>query len=122
MKMNNFENPRDIINKEGLASEEKIAPIENAKVAQEQLSEIKSDFVKSKVLQKEISDKIDKYINDLSDAMKSQEHYQKELELHELQAELTSIIFRIEEKIEQLKFILSAMNKIKDLNQISTQN
>ncbi|NCN22301.1 hypothetical protein GW758_02095 [Candidatus Falkowbacteria bacterium] len=122
MKMNNFENPRDIINKEGLASEEKIAPIENAKVAQEQLSEIKSDFVKSKVLQKEISDKIDKYINDLSDAMKSQEHYQKELELHELQAELTSIIFRIEDKIEQLKFILSAMNKIKDLNQISTQN
>jgi len=120
--MNNFENPRDIINKEGLASEEKIAPIENAKVAQEQLSEIKSDFVKSKVLQKEISDKIDKYINDLSDAMKSQEHYQKELELHELQAELTSIIFRIEDKIEQLKFILSAMNKIKDLNQISTQN
>ncbi len=120
--MNNFENPQDIINKETLVDAEKLAPIENIKIVQEQLDEIKDNLEKLKVFQKEVSDEIDKHIDSLSDAIKSQEHYQIELKLHELQTELTLISLKIKEKVEQLQLILLSMNKIKDLNQVSVQN
>ncbi len=120
--MNKFEKPQDIINKETLADAEKLAPTENVKIAQEQLSEIKNSIAELKISQKEVSDKIDKHINGLSDVIKSQEHYQIESELHDLQAKSTSISLKIEDKITQLQLIISSMNKIKDLDQPSLKN
>ncbi len=120
--MNKFENPQDIINKETLVDAEKLAPTENAKIAQEQLSEIKNSIAELKIYQKKVSNKIDEYIDNLSDAIESQEHYQIESKLHDLQAESTSISLKIEDKITQLQLIVSSMNKIKDLDQSSMQN
>lgn len=120
--MNKFEKPQDIINKETLVDAEKLAPTEDAEIVQEQLSKIKDNVAELKVSQKEVSGKIDKHINNLSDAIKSQEHYQIESELHELQAESTSISLKIEDNIERLQLILSSMNKIKDLNKPSVKN
>ena len=125
MNMNNFENPKDIINKEDLATEEKIAPIENARTAQEKLDEIKIDMEKLKTLQKEISNKIDQGINNLSDDIVNRDYsiYQeKEMALRLLQDESTSISLKIYDKIEEFQFLFSAINKVKNLDQSSRQN
>lgn len=121
--MNKFENPQDIINKNVLANEEKIAPRENAKIVQEQFSEIKSDIVKLKTLQKEISNKIDKHIDKLSgNTIDDTDQYPEGMSLRGLQAESNSVSLKIEDKIKELELIFGAMDKVKNLSQLSTKN
>ena len=120
--MSKFETFDDIINREGLPVEEKIAPVESVKFAQEQINEIKSDITALRISQKKISDEIDKQINSLSDSIKGQEHYQKEIKIRDLQTDSTIIGLKIEDRLERIQSILSTLDQIKDLSQIAKKN
>lgn len=119
MNMNNFENPKDIIN-EGALTQEKIAPKENIKIAQEKFMEIKNDIEKLKTLQNEILAKMDKHFDNLSGNTSDDiDRYPEAASLRDLQVESTSISLKIEDKIKELDPVLREMEKVRDLSQIS---
>ncbi|MBN2853956.1 hypothetical protein JXK06_00235 [Patescibacteria group bacterium] len=120
MDINNFENPKNIIDKVSLVDAEKIAPIENAKTFREEMLKLKEELNFLRKKQKELADELDKEI-DLIDENRVNYNYEESHIFH-LQSELMDIITDIDIRMEKIKNIKTGSLDLNNMDRLEVKN
>lgn len=119
MNINNFENPKDIIDRETLVDAEKIAPADTVYTLKEKINQTKESLKSLRKSELVLSNKIIDLIAGLDDFS----NYTKNvLEITKLQDNLATVKFNIDKELDSLKNFNVFNNKLQEFDGLERKN